>query len=101
MANSKMFLISCLVMLTLSVGAQTESAIQQEENEKITAVISNIKTFPIHLESDVISLKRIEKISADPHDQNKAFNHGKSYEIISIKAYMRKLQMKRKETLMS
>ena len=46
-------------------------------------------------------LKKIEPISEDPVDQTKTLNYKKSKDIISIKAYIRSLQMKRKETLMS
>ncbi|NNK69474.1 MAG: hypothetical protein HKO96_03275 [Flavobacteriaceae bacterium] len=90
-------------MITLSVGAQNEP-VNQKVNPIATFIYEEeVQTSPVlDLENkDLYSLKRIERISADPRVQNKSINYGKSQEIISVKAYIRILQMKRKETLMS
>ena len=48
-----------------------------------------------------IAVKKIEPISANPKVQNKTINFKKSNDLISVKAYMRSLQLKRKTTLVS
>ncbi|MBT8254716.1 MAG: hypothetical protein HKN00_00845 [Flavobacteriaceae bacterium] len=51
--------------------------------------------------NEILVLKKIDPISADPYDQSKMINYQKSKEIISIKAYRKALQLKGNETLMS
>ena len=53
------------------------------------------------LKSELTARKKVERISKDPKVQNKTINFKKSHDLISVKAYMRSLQLKRKETLMS
>ena len=100
MAKQRMFLIGCFLMLTFSVTAQTEPLKEIQKSAEVASV-NEIKALPMLLDADAITLKRIERISADPRVQNKSINYGKSQEIISIKAYIRILHMKQKETQMS
>ena len=99
----KMFIIKCFILITLSVGAQNKPVDHKIETignlicQEAVKTINEINQIP----SELNALKKIEPISADPRDQNRSINYGKSKEIISVKAYIRILQMKRKETLMS
>lgn len=55
----------------------------------------------LEFDEGLYALKKVDHISADPRVQNKMIYYKKSKDIISVKAYIRSLQMKRKETLMS
>ncbi len=48
-----------------------------------------------------VAIKTVEPISINPKTQNLDLNYKKSNDLISIKAYIKSLQLKRKETLMS
>jgi hypothetical protein len=48
-----------------------------------------------------VVIKKIDPISINPKTQNLDLNYKKSKEIISVKAYIKSLQLKRKATLMS
>lgn len=53
------------------------------------------------LNKTIIAYRKWEPIAIDPMDQNKTINFNKSNALISIKAYIKSLQMKRKITQMS
>jgi len=63
-----------------------------------TTVIDSVKEVKTETE---VAIKKVEKISVNPKTQNLDLNYKKSNDIISIKAYIKTLQLKRKETLMS
>jgi len=63
-------------------------------------VIDSIEDSKTIIKTEVV-LKKIEPISINPKTQNLDLNYKKSNDIISIKAYIKSLQLKRKETLMS
>jgi len=70
----------------------------------LTIAQNNDKKDKVELNTIVkteVVVKKVEPISANPKVQNKTINFKKSNDLISIKAYMKSLQMKRKETLMS
>ena len=67
--------------------AQTTSIVSKED---IKATIKN-----------EVVIKKIDPISIDPKNQSLDLNFKKSNDIISIKAYIKSLQLKRKTTLMS
>jgi hypothetical protein len=48
-----------------------------------------------------VAIKKVEQISVNPKTQNLDLNYKKSNDIISIKAYIKSLQLKRKATLNS
>ena len=48
-----------------------------------------------------VAIKKVEHISIDPKTQHLDLNYKKSNDIISINAYIKTLQLKRKETLTS
>lgn len=64
-----------------------------------TTVIDSLETKTI-IKTEVV-IKKIDPISINPKTQNLDLNYKKSNDIISIKAYIKSLQLKRKETLMS
>ena len=48
-----------------------------------------------------LAIKKVEPISVNPKTQHLDLNYKKSIEIISIKAYIKSQQLKRKATLVS
>ena len=48
-----------------------------------------------------MAIKKVEPISVNPKTQHLDLNYKKSNDIISIKAYIKTLQLKRKATLIS
>ena len=80
--------ITVIVLLTLSF-----SAIAQNDKELKTTKEDSTKT--------EVVLKKIEPISNNPLIQNKVINFNKSFDLISVKSYMRSLQLKRKESEIS
>jgi hypothetical protein len=83
----KFLLIIVIFVLPFISMAQTTAIDSIEETKTI------IKT--------EIAIKKVEPISINPKTQNLDLNFKKSNDIISIKAYIKSLQLKRKETLMS
>ncbi|RLD29960.1 MAG: hypothetical protein DRI75_01700 [Bacteroidetes bacterium] len=65
-----------------------------------TTAIDTVKETKTDIKIEVV-IKKIEPISINPKTQNLDLNFKKSNDIISIKAYIKSLQLKRKETLMS
>ncbi len=58
-------------------------------------------TIKTSTKTELIVAKKIEPISDNPKVQNKTINFKKSNELISVKAYIRSLQLRRNVTLMS
>ena len=73
----------------------------QAEENKTPIVINTEVVKEIILNESELSLRKVEPISSNPKIQNKVINFNKSNDLISIKAYIKSLQLKRKETLMS
>ena len=48
-----------------------------------------------------ITIKKIDPISANPLKQTKVLNQIKSNELISVRAYIKTLRLKRKEAILS
>jgi hypothetical protein len=48
-----------------------------------------------------VAIKKVDPISINPLEQNKNLNAKKSIDLISVKAYIKSLQLKRKASLMS
>ncbi len=98
MFKGKTIIIALFILFGLSANSQNEP-----EAEKLLEPVNIPGLVNISNCQDVspLTLKKVEPISADPKVQNKSINYGKSQEIISVKAYIRKLHLKRKETLVS
>lgn len=65
-----------------------------------TTVIDTVDEAKTTIKTEV-AIKKIEPISINPKTQSLDLNYKKSNDIISIKAYIRSLRLKRKETLKS
>jgi len=65
-----------------------------------STTINNVEEIKTTIKTEVV-IKKVEPISINPKTQNLDLNFKKSNDLISIKAYIKSLQLKRKETLMS
>ena len=89
------------IILILALTTMPFLSFSQSDNEHALESI-NVEVIKDVLKQDTeLSLRKVEPISDNPKIQNKVINFNKSNDLISIKAYMKSLQMKRKETLMS
>lgn len=85
MNKTILILVFLLVPFTMVAQATVETKKETEKNI--------IKT--------EVAIKKVEPISDNPKVQNKTINFNKSNDLISVKAYIKSLQMKRKETQVS
>jgi len=83
----KFLILSVILVLPLISMAQTTTIKTLEE------VKPSINT--------EVAIKKVETISVNPKSQNLDLNFQKSNDIISIKAYIKSLQLKSKDTVMS
>lgn len=101
----KMILIIALLTMPFMSFSQNDIDTQNvTSREVITSVIEfdlDATSNRFELDDQMISYRKIEPISMNPKDQNKNINFKKSNDLISIKAYIKSLQMKRKTTLMT
>ncbi|MBN4070485.1 hypothetical protein JYT76_02275 [Olleya sp. AH-315-F22] len=65
-----------------------------------TTVIDSVEENKTNIKTEVV-IKKVEPISINPKTQNLDLNYKKSNDIISVKAYIKSLQLKQKETQMS
>lgn len=84
----KKFLIITVILVLPFISMAQTTEIKTLEESKAT----------INTE---VAIKKVETISANPKTQNLDLNFQKSNDIISIKAYIKSLQLKSKETVMS
>jgi len=84
----KKFLLIIVILVLPFISMAQSSTINTEEATKTI-----IKT--------EVVIKKVEPISINPKTQSLDLNFKKSNDLISIKAYIKSLQLKRKETLMS
>ena len=105
MALNKMILFVVIMSMPFFGFSQVENERQYIETVNVIEHVSELSAINIVHEpnqsDELLGCKKVERISKDPMIQNKVINTKKSKDIISIKAYMKSLQMKRKETLMS
>ena len=84
---NKVLIVIAFLTVPFFATAQNDSEIVK------TDVITIIKT-------DVV-IKKVDTISINPKTQNLDLNYKKSQDIISVKSYIKSLQLKRKATVMS
>jgi hypothetical protein len=84
---NKIVIVIAFLIVPFFATAQNDSDIVK------TAVSTIIKT--------EVVIKKIDPISINPKTQNLDLNYKKSNDIISVKAYIKSLQIKRKATVMS
>jgi len=65
-----------------------------------STTINTVEEVNTIIKTEVV-IKKVEPISINPKTQNLDLNFKKSNDLISVKAYIKSLQLKRKETLMS
>jgi len=65
-----------------------------------TTVIDLVEETKTNIKTEVV-IKKVEPISINPKTQNLDLNYKKSNDIISVKAYIKRIQLKQKETQMS
>jgi len=82
----KKYLLIVVLVLTpiLSIASNNET-IEKKENTIKTEVV----------------IKKVDPISINPKTQHRDLNFKKSHDLISVKAYIKSLKMKRKATLVS
>ena len=83
----KVLIIIAFLIAPLLSMAQTTDKVSAED------IKATVKT--------EVAIKKIDKISIDPKTQNLKLYYKKSSDIISIKAYIKTLQLKSKATLNS
>ena len=96
--------LSLITMPFLSFAQNDKDVLEVFPRNEIVSVIEFEMTdshIVLELNEDIIAYRKWEPIAVDPIDQNKTINYDKSNALISIKAYIKSLQMKRKITLMS
>ena len=84
----KKFLLIIVILVVPFISMAQTTTIKTVEDTKTTV-------------KNEVAIKKIEPISLNPKTQHLDLNYKKSNDIISIKAYIKSLQLKRKETLMS
>ena len=80
----RLFFILTLSLLSLSAIGQEKEVKKAPSNETKNIVV-----------------KKIDPISTKPIEQHKTLSNKKSKDLTSIKTYLKKIQSKRKETLVS
>ena len=81
----KYLLIIILVLTPILTIASNNETVKKEENT---------------IKKEVV-FKKIDPISINPMKQHKDLNFKKSHDLISVKAYIKSLQIKRKATINS
>ncbi|MBT8270572.1 MAG: hypothetical protein KJO25_00870 [Bacteroidia bacterium] len=100
----KIFIIGFIILFSINVSAQSNSGSTEVplQDSLITYSEYEVVEFSSFTDmQDFLVLRKVEPISSNPYDQTKMINYQKSEDIISIKAYMRALQIKGKVTRMS
>ncbi|WP_347923030.1 hypothetical protein [Pontimicrobium sp. SW4] len=88
-----------IAFLIVPFFASAQSDIKIEKTEVKTEVIAEID-----VKSEIfqeLAIKRVDPITINPKRQNLDLNFKKSNDIISVKAYIKSLQLKRKATVIS
>lgn len=105
MVMRTMILFIALITMPFLSNAQVEKKAQDIQTVSSIETVSEVSIVNLDvnlkLDSEFITYKKVERISKDPMIQNRMINAQKSGDLISVKAYIKSLQMKRKETLMS
>lgn len=84
---NKVLIVIAFLIAPLFATAQSNSEIVKVD------INTTIKT--------EVVIKKVDPISINPKTQNLDLNYKKSNDIISVKAYIKSLQLKRKVTVMS
>ncbi len=96
---NRVLIIIAFLIVPFFASAQNDTKI--EKTEVKTEVIADIMIQAEINQELELTIKKIDPISINPKKQNLDLNFKKSYDIISVKAYIKSLQLKRKATVIS
>lgn len=93
----KRLIVIAFLIVPFFASAQNETKIEKTEVKTEVKADTVIKTEIIK----DFAIKKIDPITTNPKKQNLDLNFKKSKDIISVKAYIKSLQLKRKATVIS
>ncbi len=88
---NKVLIVIAFLIVPFFATAQNDTKV--ETNEVKTEITTSIK--------QEVTIKKVDVISINPKTQNLDLNFKKSNDIISVKAYIKSLQLKRNASVMS
>jgi len=94
---NRVLIVIAFLIVPFFASAQNDTKIEKTEVKTEVKVDINIKA-EINQE---LTIKKVDPISINPQRQNLDLNFKKSNDIISVKAYIKSLQLKRKATVIS
>jgi len=95
----RVLIVIAFLIVPFFASAQNDSKIDKTE---ITVEVETNAIIKAEINKDLkLTIKKVDPISINPKKQNLDLNFKKSNDIISVKAYIKSLQLKRKATVMS
>jgi len=90
-----------IAFLTVPFFASAQNETKTDKTEITVEVEANV-IIKAEISKDLkLAIKKVDPISINPKKQNLDLNFKKSNDIISVKAYIKSLQIKRKATVIS
>lgn len=96
---NRVLIVIAFLIVPFFASSQNDAKI--EKTEVKTEVKADIMIQAEINQELELTIKKIDPISVNPKKQNLDLNFKKSYDIISVKAYIKSLQLKRKATVIS
>ena len=95
----RVLIVIAFLIVPFFASAQNDTKIDKTE---ITVEVETNAIIKAEINKDLkLTIKKVDPISINPKKQNLDLNFKKSNDIISVKAYIKSLQLKRKATVMS
>ncbi|MCK0108464.1 hypothetical protein MWU58_04110 [Flavobacteriaceae bacterium S0825] len=95
----RVLIVIAFLIVPFFASAQNDTKIDKTE---ITVEVEANVIIKAEINKDLkLTIKKVDPISINPKKQNLDLNFKKSSDIISVKAYIKSLQLKRKATVMS
>ena len=94
---NKVLIVIAFLIVPFFASAQNDNKIEKTEVKTEVKAEINIKVE----NNQEFTIKKVDPISINPKRQNLDLNFKKSNDIISVKAYIKSLQLKRKASVMS
>ena len=95
----RVLIVIAFLIVPFFASAQNDTKIDKTE---ITVEVEANVIIKAEINKDLkLTIKKVDPISINPKKQNLDLNFKKSNDIISVKAYIKSLQLKRKATVMS
>lgn len=96
---NRVLIVIAFLIVPFFASAQNDTKIDKTE---ITVEVEANVIIKAEINKDLkLTIKKVDPISINPKKQNLDLNFKKSNDIISVKAYIKSLQLKRKATVMS